>query len=164
MSLVPHQPQRFPEQWALPELSPTLRQCVGVIAHHYLWDIWTPITDYPDHVTAQAVTALEDVNIQFATRISEERLLEWLSPMLPSLRNTRSPSELDSWFSGAAFLLIEEIPACLFTRAALREAMKEIVFFPAAGDIYKVLAPYKARMGEYRSRLERIIRASKERP
>lgn len=90
------------------------------------------------------------------TPVSEQRLRDWLKPILVSVRNTRDVDEVRVWFA-AVMIAMEDVPAVCFNRATMKDAIRHIDFFPSAADLYRHIVDDKVTLMQLRNLCEMII-------
>jgi hypothetical protein len=119
-------------------------------------DIGLPAA-YPASVQAEAKHALTNLE-QFAAPVTEDVLRIWLAPIPVVVRNEKSPEAIAGWVAGVA-MTVGHLEIGAFTDETQREALSTFKFFPAAADVYEIVAGPAVRIRETICHLRRVADA-----
>ena len=120
-------------------------------------DIGLPAA-YPASVQAEAKHAALTNLEQFAAPVTEDVLRIWLAPIPVVVRNEKSPEAIAGWVAGVA-MTVGHLEIGAFTDETQREALSTFKFFPAAADVYEIVAGPAVRIRETICHLRRVADA-----
>lgn len=118
-----------------PRLSPDLGYAVRRMAE----DPAQPPLALPPHLRTEALNAA-DRFANLLVAVEPDTVRRWLLPVNAAVRNPLSADDFNTRAAAIA-VAVADLPACVFTASAQREALATFQFFPSGADVRALLEP-----------------------
>lgn len=134
-----------------PRLSPDLGYAVRRMAE----DPAQPPLALPPHLRTEALNAA-DRFANLLVAVEPDTVRRWLLPVNAAVRNPLSADDFNTRAAAIA-VAVADLPACVFTAPAQREALATFQFFPSGADVRALLEPQANELRRPLHALRRIV-------